>query len=385
MQEEPDSVTQKFAYNNGLYRYMSSTLVEEDTRRTLASPIEEEIPIVSLATRIEEPALSMSDDAIEELVPSFMEEQIQDTVESEEVVESEAVVAEAEKEEQEQELLPSEENDEQELSLVEAVSPEDTSFAPFPTEAGTPLPSSLPTPSYRVNVPSVRSLKSPQIKRKPQKVNEKAKQDAMLAQTIREQCRQLCVSLFFREQSPIHSLGFTSSVRGEGKSFLAILAASELAKDSSEPVTLLECNWENPTFHHHFGFAPTPGLAEWLRGECSEMAIRHHVGDNLTVIPAGNGHRDAVKLLQHIQQKKLPNLFGCADELLVVDLPPIMTSAYGVLAASNVETLVVVVRAGVTSGTLVAETCAQLKDASVHGLLLNQVQSQVPRWIRQLM
>ncbi len=375
MQEDPDSVTQKFAYNNGLFRFMSSTLVEEDTRRALAPAIEEEIPIVTLAPKIEGAVSLVSDEAVEELVSSFIEEQVQDTEETEGVVTAE--------EEQEQELLPAEETDEQELTLEATRPPDDTSFPPFQAvEAETPLPPSLPTPSYPVSVPSV---KLPQKKGKLQKVDEKVKQDAVLVQTIREQCRQLCVSLFFREQSPIHSLGFTSSLRGEGKSFLALLAASELAKDSSEPVTLLECNWENPYFHRHFGFAPTPGLAEWLRGECSEMAIRHQVGDNLTVISAGNGHRDAVKLLQHIQRKKLQNIFGCTGELLVVDLPPIMTSAYGVLAANNVETLVVVVRAGVTPGALVAEACAQLKDASVYGLLLNQVRSQVPRWMRQLM
>ena len=373
MQEDPDSVTQKFAYNNGLYRYMSSTLVEEDTRRALASPVEEEMPVVSLVTDTEEAAPPESDEAEEELVPFFTEEQIQDT--------GETVTAASEEEERDSDAVLAEETGEQAVSPVEALLPDDMSFPTFPAEIETPLPPSLPATPYPVGVPAV---KVSQKKGKLQKAHEKAKQDAALAQKIREQSRQLCVSLFFREQSPIQSLGFTSSLRGEGKSFLAMLAASELAKDSSEPVTLLECNWENPIFHSHFGFAPTPGLAEWLRGECSEMAIRHHIGNNLTVIPAGNGHRDAVKLLQQIQQKKLSNIFGSAGELLIVDLPPVMSSAYGVLAASNVETLVVVVRAGITPGALVAETCAQLKEASVYGLLLNQVQSQIPRWIRQL-
>ena len=61
-----------------------------------------------------------------------------------------------------------------------------------------------------------------------------------------------------------------------------------------------------------------------------------------------------------------------------------MASAYGTLAASLVESLVVVVRAGVTSGHVVVETCTQLKDAAVYGLLLNRVQSQVPGWLRQM-
>ncbi len=183
----------------------------------------------------------------------------------------------------------------------------------------------------------------------------------------------------------MRSLGFTSSLRGEGKSFLAMITASMLAKDSNAPVTLLECDWGHPCLHEHFGFGQTPGLAEWLRGECSEMAIRHEVGKNLTVIPAGNGQEDAVKLLQQMRRKPIADLFGHSDELLVVDLPAIIPSAYGVLAAELVESLVVVVRAGVTPGSLVRETCVQLKDAQVHGLLLNQVQSNVPQWMRQIM
>lgn len=202
---------------------------------------------------------------------------------------------------------------------------------------------------------------------------------------LREQCRQLCLSLFFREHAPIRSLGFTSSLNGEGKSFLALVAADVLANDSSEPVTLLECNWENPFLHQHFGFPATPGLAEWLHGECSETAILRRISRNLTVIPAGDGKGDAVALLQHVRQRGLVNMLGRSNRPLVVDLPSLVPTAYGSLAASLVESLIVVVRAGVTPDSVIAEACARLTDLPVHGLILNQVASRVPRWIRQIL
>jgi len=215
--------------------------------------------------------------------------------------------------------------------------------------------------------------------------SEKAGTDAPDVYILREQCRQLCLSLFFREHAPVRSLGFTSSLNGEGKSFLALMTASLLADDSGEPVTLLECNWENPFLHQHFGFAPTPGLAEWLRAECGETAIRRKISRNLTVIPAGDGKRDAVALLQHVRQRGLVNMLGRSSGLLVVDLPSVVTTAYGSLAASLVESLIVVVRAGVTSDTMIAEACTRLKDLPVHGLVLNQMTSRVPRWLRQML
>ena len=205
------------------------------------------------------------------------------------------------------------------------------------------------------------------------------------ARGVQERCRQLCLSLFYDEHAPVRCLGFTSPLGGEGKTFLSAVTAGVLANDSTDTVVLLECNWEHPTLHEHYGFSKTPGLAEWLREECSEADIRHEVGHNLTVIPAGNGKQDAVKLLQRLRQKSLVDALTRSNELLVVDLPAIVTTAYGSLAASLVESLVIVVRAGMTPDALVAETCTQLKDLPVHGVILNQVESRIPRWLRQVL
>lgn len=213
-----------------------------------------------------------------------------------------------------------------------------------------------------------------------------SKQSAANASALQERCRQLCLSLFLRERAPVRSLGLTSAIAGEGKSFLTMVMANVLAKDVSNPVTLLECNWEHPCLHEHFGIASTPGIAEWLRGECDETAIRHRIDPNLTVIPAGEGRRDAVKLTQQLRQQGLLTAFtSSSHELLVVDLPAIVTCAYSPLLASLVESLIIVVRAGVTTDRMLAETCAQLKDMPVDGVILNQVESKIPRWIRQLL
>ena len=128
-----------------------------------------------------------------------------------------------------------------------------------------------------------------------------------------------------------------------------------------------------------------PGLADWLRQECSEEDIRHPVHENLTVIPSGNGSHDSVRLLQHMRQQGLGTLFAAPGELLIVDLPPIVTVGHGALAASLVDALIIVVRAGVTSDLLIAETCAQLEDLPVEGVILNQAASRIPRWLRQLL
>jgi hypothetical protein len=39
----------------------------------------------------------------------------------------------------------------------------------------------------------------------------------------------------------------------------------------------------------------------------------------------------------------------------------------------------------VTPNTVIAETYSQLKDLPVEGLLLNQVESHIPRWLHHLL
>jgi protein-tyrosine kinase len=223
-------------------------------------------------------------------------------------------------------------------------------------------------------------------KRVPQKALPKltSKREIEYVRMFQEQFRRLCLTLFANGQSSIRSLGFTSSIGGEGKSFLATVAAQLLANDSLESVTLIECNWEHPTLHQTFGIPTTPGLAEWLRGNCDDSEVRYGVEDNLTVIPAGDGSQDAIKLLKRIQQYGLRKIFR-QNELLIVDLPPVITSSYGSLAASLVDTVVVVVRSEVTPSRMLTETLEQLKDAPMHGIILNQGNSRIPRWIRQIL
>jgi len=100
---------------------------------------------------------------------------------------------------------------------------------------------------------------------------------------------------------------------------------------------------------------------------------------------SGQGSHDAVKLLQQLQQQGVLHLLAPAQGFYLVDLPPTLTSGYGSPAASLPEALVLVVRAQAIPERMVAETCTQLKDLPIHGLILNQDQSHIPRWLRQLL
>lgn len=233
---------------------------------------------------------------------------------------------------------------------------------------------------------SARPAKAPAQRHLSKRALAEQRREIANLHMLKERCRQLCLSLFFRRDTTVSSIGFTSSIPGEGKSYLASMTALALAQDIHVPVTLVECNWEHPSLHEVFECAPMPGLAEWLRGECDEHEMRRHITQNLTVIPAGRGSQDAVRLLQQMRKDDLKSLFSAlGEQYFILDLPPVVSTGYGALAASLADTLFMVVRSGVTTDRMIAETCEQLKDVSLQGIIMNQEQSHVPNWIRQLM
>jgi Mrp family chromosome partitioning ATPase len=268
------------------------------------------------------------------------------------------------------------------------------------TEEQAPDEPSLPPKGSKEPTEALSKIKVPEtpVPTRPAKVKLQQKEQAastkghknkarelLNAQALRERCRQLCTTTFFREHSTIRSLGFTSATAGEGKTLLALATATVLANDSGRPVTLLECTWERPRLQELFDLPRGQGLAEWLRGECSEEAIRYRVSPELTVIPAGDAAGQAMKLIHLLSERQLLSRLPSSQELFILDLPPLVTSGYGALAASLADSLILVVHAGVTSEVLVSEACAQLRDLPVQGILLNQIESHIPRWIRQLL
>jgi Mrp family chromosome partitioning ATPase len=174
-------------------------------------------------------------------------------------------------------------------------------------------------------------------------------------------------------------------VAGEGKTSLAWIASQALATSSRQSVVLVECDWERPTFSRDLGLPASPGLAEYLLGESNRTEVRYQLLPNLTVIPAGLGGPDALTMLAELQRPELYGQLADADELMILDLPSVLGSCYGSIAARLAESLLLVVRAGATSASLVTQASDELSQLRVEGILLNQVQTRMPRWLQRLL
>src|SRR6185437_6378313 len=191
--------------------------------------------------------------------------------------------------------------------------------------------------------------------------------------------------LFFSDKYPVHSIGVTSAVAGEGKTLSALLASHALATSSRRPVLLVECDWDRPTLSRDLHLPASPGLSEWLRGTTDRSDVRHQFMPNLTVVPAGLGGPDAMTALAELQRPELHERLADPDELMILDLPSVLGSYYGTLAARLAEALLLVVRAGSTPSSFVTRAIEELKQMRIEGIILNQVQTRTPRWLQSLL
>lgn len=210
------------------------------------------------------------------------------------------------------------------------------------------------------------------------------KRDSGSIAHLQEQFLHASLPLFFDESDPLHSLGITSAVTSEGKTLAALLVSHALATSSRRPVVLVECDWERPTLSHDLNLPASPGLAEWLRGTSDRSEIRRQIMPNLTVVPAGLGGADAMTALAELRRPELRERLADPDEIIILDLPSVLGSYYGKLAARLAEAIFLVVRAGSTPAQFIARACDELKEMRVEGIILNQVQTRVPRWLQGL-
>src|ERR1700687_2096168 len=104
-----------------------------------------------------------------------------------------------------------------------------------------------------------------------------------------EEFRTLRSRLYqIREKMPLKRLMVTSALPKEGKSFVAANLAQVMVRQHGRRALLIDADLRNPGMHRHLGATQSPGLADYLLGECDEFgAIQRAPMENLLFMTAG--------------------------------------------------------------------------------------------------
>ena len=199
-----------------------------------------------------------------------------------------------------------------------------------------------------------------------------------LNSSISEQYRTVRTNLQFAVagDQPLRSMAVVSSGPGEGKSTSSANLAVVFAQ-AGRRVLLVDADMRKATVHKTFGLSNEVGLSNLVSGQQSASSVIQPSGvDNLSVMTAGPTPPNPAELLNsHRMNVVIEELYQMFD-LIVFDLPPVMTVADGLIMASKTDGTVVVIREGVTRKDSIIEAKNRLIQAKARilGVIYNGVE-----------
>jgi protein-tyrosine kinase len=191
--------------------------------------------------------------------------------------------------------------------------------------------------------------------------------------------RPLLKNVFDRPDAPVERANLimvTSSLPGEGKTFVAINLAISMAMELDTTVLLVDADVSRPSILQRLGLEPAPGLLDLLsdtsRG-LSDVLLRTNI-QHLSILPAGTPDARATEMLASVQMTRLLDDVSSrySDRIIVFDAPPLLPSPESRVLASHMGQIVVLVEAECTSYQTVAATMATLEGCPVVLPLLNK-------------
>jgi capsular exopolysaccharide synthesis family protein len=174
------------------------------------------------------------------------------------------------------------------------------------------------------------------------------------------------------------SLLITSSLPAEGKTTTATNTAISLAQTGAK-VLIIDADMRRPRLHSIFNISNAHGLSTILSSDSNEQemldVIQYDEASKLHLLPSGPVPPNPAELIGSEQMANFLKTMQGNFTHVVVDSPPIASFTDGVLIASMVDGVILVVHAGKSSRQVIRRSRQLLQDigAKIFGVVLNNV------------
>lgn len=188
--------------------------------------------------------------------------------------------------------------------------------------------------------------------------------------------------LFMSPDKPFRTMLVTSSGPMEGKSTTCINLGVAMAQ-SGNRVLLLDTDMRRPRLHKTFGVPNDMGISSLVVGEGSlEKAIKSTEVPGLFVLPCGPIPPNPAELLHTEAFKELLRTVEGQFDRVILDSPPLNAVADSAVLATQVDGVVVVLKAGRTNRELARRAVRALQDvqARIAGAVLNDINPADPKY-----
>lgn len=163
---------------------------------------------------------------------------------------------------------------------------------------------------------------------------------------ISEQIREIRTNLgFLSSKKDGRVILFTSSISGEGKSFLSLNLAASLAQ-AGKKVVIAEFDLRKPKLSSALKIKRTPGITNYLIGEQDLADIIKPVEneEGLFILPSGHIPPNPAELLMLDKLKELINTLKSQYEYVLIDAPPIGSVTDAKILAEYCDSTIFLVR-----------------------------------------
>jgi protein-tyrosine kinase len=188
-----------------------------------------------------------------------------------------------------------------------------------------------------------------------------------------EQFRTLRSRLYqLRLDQPLRRLLITSSVSGEGKTFVSNNLAQAIVRKTDQRALLIDADLRCPRLHKVLGAPAAPGLIDYLNGTADQTAIvQQSPEEGLCFIPAGIEVSNPSELLSNGKLKALLDHYTPLFDWVIVDSPPCLPVADASVLANVCDGVIIVLRANSTPAAAIQKACQQFEQRNVVGVVLN--------------
>jgi capsular exopolysaccharide synthesis family protein len=191
-----------------------------------------------------------------------------------------------------------------------------------------------------------------------------------------EQFRTLRSRLYqLRSNQQLRTLLVTSSVPGEGKTFVTSNLAQAIVRQPDRRVLIIDADLRCPRLHVPLGAPRAPGLSDYLRGEVDEMGvIQNDQHGNLCIIPGGNEVTDPSELLSNGRMKALLDRLAPVFDWVIVDSPPCLIVSDASVLMDLCDGVLMVVAAWLNPSETAQRACQEFRERNVVGVVLNRAE-----------
>lgn len=175
---------------------------------------------------------------------------------------------------------------------------------------------------------------------------------------------------------PANLIMLTSSLPGEGKTFIAINLAISLAAELDRRVLLVDADVSKGGITEQLGIEDRRGLSDLLyeTNYVGEEAVLTSNIERLSVLPAGGNTDHIDELFASELMATITRELGTADpdRVVLFDAPPLLATTEAAVLARHMGQVVLVVEANRTPQNAVSQSAAMLEDCANVSLLLNK-------------